>query len=159
MSVLITAATNSAAFQLARILNTEDIFFASDMDIPVLTGKRFLKIPSTASLSFVHEVLKVCLDHQILEVYPLLHDEIVELSNSRQLFEEFKIKLIIPSVNWIEKRLNDLPFISSNLFVLIDGNICAGNMVKESLSFFNETNGVFQWEIRNGQLTFGSFIV
>ena len=66
MSVLITAATNSVAFQLARILNTEDIWFASDMDIPVLAGKRFLKIPSTNSSSFIHEVLKICLDNQII---------------------------------------------------------------------------------------------
>jgi hypothetical protein len=159
MSVLITAATNSAAFHLARILHTEDICFASDMDIPVLAGKRFLKIPSTGSTSFIHEVLKICLDHQITEIYPLLHDEIVELSKSRQLFEEFDIKLVIPSLKWIETRLNDLPFLSSNLFVLIDGNVCAGNITKESALLFNEKNGVFQWELRNNQLIFGSFIV
>ena len=82
MSVLITAATNSAAFQLARILNTEDICFASDTDIPVFSGKRFLKFPSTDSSSFIHEVLKICLDNQIVEIYPLLPDEIVEFSKS-----------------------------------------------------------------------------
>ena len=159
MSVLITAATNSAAFQLARILKTEDIWFASDMDIPVLAEKRFLNIPSTHSSSFIHEVLKICLDHQIIEIYPLLPDEIVELSKSRQLFEEFDIKLVIPSIKWIETRLNDLPFLSSNLFVLIDGTVCAGNTTKESTLLFNEKNGVFQWELRNNQLIFGSFIV
>ncbi len=159
MSVLITAATNSAAFQLARILNTEDIWFASDMDIPVLAGKRFLKIPSTNSSSFIHEVLKICLDHQIIEIYPLLPDEIVEFSKSRQLFEEFDIKLVIPSIKWIETRLNDLPFLSSNLVVLIDGTVCAGNITKESALILNEENGVFKWELRNNQLIVGSFIV
>lgn len=159
MSVLITAATNSAAFQLARILNTEDICFGSDMDIPVLAGKRFLKIPSSNSSSFIHEVLKICLDHQIVEIYPLLPDEIVEFSKSRQLFEEFEIKLIIPSIKWIETRLKDSPFLSTNLFVLIDGKVCAGNIDKESMQLFNEENGVFYWELRYNQLIFGSFIV
>jgi hypothetical protein len=157
MSVLITAATNSAAFQLARILNTEDICFASDIDIPVFPGKRFLKFPSTDCSSFIHEVLKICLDNQIVEIYPLLHDEIIEFSKSRQLFEEFDIKLVIPSMKWIETRLNDLPCLSANLFVLIDGNVCAGNIAKESILLLNEENGIFQWEFKNNQLIFSSF--
>jgi len=159
MSVLITAATNSAAFRLARILNGKDVCFASDMDMPVLAGKRFIKIPTTDSSSFIHEVLKICLDYNIKEIYPLLRDEIVEFSKSQQLFEEFDIKLVIPSIQWIQTRLNDFPFISSNLFVMIDGNVCAGNISHKSTSLFDEKNGVFQWELRNDQLIFGSFIV
>jgi hypothetical protein len=159
MSVLITAAADSEAFRLARILNKEEICFASDIDMPVIHGKRFLKIPAANSPSFTHEVLKICLDHNIKEIYPLLKDEIIELSESRQLFIEFDIKLVIPSIKWIETRLNDLPFHSSNLFVLIDGKVCSGVIPPDKTILFNEENGVFQWELRNDQLIFGSFIV
>ncbi|SDM58775.1 hypothetical protein SAMN05421813_11656 [Daejeonella rubra] len=159
MSVMITAAADSAAFRLARILNTEDVYFAAYADMPAISGKRFLKISAANSPSFTHEVLKICLDHNIKEIYPLMRDEIVELSASRQLFEEYDIKLVIPSIPWIETRLNDLLFQSSNLFILINGKVRAGDIPANGTLPDNEENGVFQWELKNGQLIFGSFIV
>jgi hypothetical protein len=159
MSVLITSATDSAAFRLARILNIKNTFFAADVDMPAISGKSFLKIPSADSPSFIHDVLKICLDNHIKEIYPLKQDEIVELSTSRQLFEEFDIKLVIPSLQWIETKLNDLPFHSSSLFVLIDRQVFAGDVPANGTLPDNEHNGIFQWELRNDQLIFGSFIV
>lgn len=159
MSVLITAANDSAAFRLARILNIDDICYASDMDMPVMFGKRFLKIPSADSPSFTHEVLKICLDNRITEIFPLKQNEIKELSASRQLFEEFGIKLVIPSIKWIEKRLNDLPLRSSNIFVMINGTVCSGKSPVNDILPEDEDNGVFQWDLINEQLIFNSFFV
>jgi hypothetical protein len=159
MSVLITAAADSAAFRLARILNKKDICFASEMDMPVMYGKRFLKLPSADSPSFTHEVLKICLDNQITEIYPLMMNEIKELSASRQLFEEFGIILVIPSIKWIETRLNDLPLASSNIFVMINGKICSGESPINDILPGDEQNGIFQWNLINDQLVFHSFFV
>jgi len=159
MPVLITAANDSAAFRLARILNIEDIYFASDMDMPVLHGKRFLRFPSADSPSFTHEVLKICLDNQITEVYPLMQNEIKELSASRLLFEEFGIILVIPSIKWIETRLNHLPPRSSNIFVMINGKVCSGESPINDILPEDEYNGVFQWNLIKKQLIFHSFFV
>jgi hypothetical protein len=159
MSVLITAAADSAAFRLARILNKEDVFFASDKDMPVMYEKRFLKIPSADSPSFIHEVLKICLDYQIKEIYPLMRNEIIELSASRQLFEEFGIILVIPSIKWIETRLNDLPFRLSNIIVMINGKVCSGESPIDDILPKDEENGVFQWNFTNDQLIFYSLFV
>jgi len=159
MSVLITAAADSAAFRLARILNKENIIFAGYDDMPIIPGKRFLRIPAANSSSFIHEVLKVCLDHNIKEIYPLKLDEILEFSTSRQLFQEFDIKLIIPSTQWIKASLNDLFSHSSNVFVMIDGKVCAGELPINGTMPEKEENGIFQWEFRNDQLIFGSFVV
>jgi hypothetical protein len=159
MSVMITAAADSAAFRLARILNIEDICFASDMEMPVMYGKRFLKIPSADSPSFTHEVLKICLDNQITEIYPLRQNEIIELSGSRQLFEEFGIILVIPSIKWIKTRLNDLPLRSSNIFVMIKGKVCSGESPIDNILPGDEDNGVFQWNLIDDQLIFHSFFV
>lgn len=159
MSVLITAAADSAAFRLARILNTEDVLFASDKDMPVMHGKRFLKIPSADSPSFTHEVLKVCLDYQIKEIYPLMRNEIIELSASRQLFEEFGIILVIPSIKWIQTRLNDLPFYSSNIFIMMNGKVSSGEPPIDDILPEDEKNGVFYWSLINDQLIFHSFFV
>jgi hypothetical protein len=62
-------------------------------------------------------------------------------------------------MKWIETRLNDSPCLSANLFVLIDGNVCAGNIAKESILLLNEENGIFQWEFKNNQLIFSSFSI
>jgi len=159
MSVLITAAADSAAFRLARILNNENVIFGGYDEMPVISGKRFLRIPSANSSSFIHEVLKICIDHNVKEIYPIRKDEILELSTSRLLFQEFDIKLIIPSSQWIERRLNDLTSHSSKIFILIDGKVCAGDIPVNGNLPENEDNGVFLWEVKNDQLIFGSFVV
>ena len=105
MSALITAASDSAAFRLARLFSEKVIFFGSIKEITNIGNTKFIKIPSAKSPSFAHELLKICLDNHINEVYPLVFDEIVELSASRVLFEEFNIKIIIPSINYINLEL------------------------------------------------------
>lgn len=96
MAILITSAAESAAFRLERILCKSDVIFADQQPLPLLSGRLFLQIPSPDSGTFTHEILKICMDYGVNEIYPLKDGEIRELSNARQLFEEYGIKLMIP---------------------------------------------------------------
>lgn len=96
MNILITGATTARAFQLERQLNRPDeIILADSAELPafLLKSKRFLKIPGENSPSFVHELLALCLDEHIDEVYPLKEHEVEALNNARQLFEEYGIRI------------------------------------------------------------------
>lgn len=157
MSALITAASDSSAFRLARLLNEKDLLFGSIEEIPNFGDTKFIKIPSIKSPSFAHELLKICLDNKINEVYPLFLDEIIELSTSRILFEEFNIKIIIPSVNYINLGLLNYSVSFANLFVLKDGLIVAGKTSPDNSLPFQEENGVFMWEIIDDQVKFCLF--
>jgi hypothetical protein len=159
MSGLITAASESAAFRLARLFSEKVLFFGSIEEIPNIGDTKFIKIPSAKSSSFSHELLKICLDNEINEVYPLVLDEIIELSSSRILFEEYNIKIIIPSSNYINLELLNYSFSLTNLIVLINGVIMAGNRPPNNSLPFQELNGVFKWGIIDDEVTFSLFTV
>ncbi|WP_291402341.1 hypothetical protein [Daejeonella sp.] len=159
MSGLITAASDSAAFRLARLFSEKVLFFGSIEEIPNFGDKKFIKIPSAKSPSFAHELLKICLDNEINEVYPLVLDEIIELSTSRILFEEFNIKIIIPSINFINLELLNHSKLLINLIVLINGVVVAGDCPPNNSLPFQEVNGVFKWEIIDDEVIFSLFTV
>lgn len=102
MAILITAAADSAAHKLARMLNQPEVIFADQQSLPVFPGKVFVKIPSPESATFTHEILKFCLDYKVTEIYPLKSEELRELSIASQLFEEYGIRIIDHTAN----RLN-----------------------------------------------------
>lgn len=158
MAVLITAAANAAAFRLDRILNIPDVYFADQNPLPAIPGKKFVQIPAASSNTFTHEVLKTCLDHHINEVYPLKRDEILELSGSRELFKEYGISLIIPSEKWIDSNLNDSSSRSSNILVLVKGEVRAGVLAHNLMLPDNEDFGVFAWDMKNDKLRYSLFI-
>lgn len=158
MAVLITAAAFSAAFRLERVLDTPDVYFADQSSLPAIPGKKFLKIPDASSNSFTHEVLKICLDHHINEIYPLKGDEMTELSRSRQLFEEFGISLVVPSEQWIENKLIVSSSRSSDLIVLVNGSLRAGKLPAGYSLPENEEFGVFEWVLEDKEIRYSLFI-
>lgn len=159
MSALITASSDSAAFRLARLLSDKILFFGSLEEIPNFGNTKFIKIPSTKSPSFSHELLKICLDNEINEVYPLVLDEIIELSAARTLFEEFNIKIIIPSINYINLELFKCSTSFTKLIVLLNGAIMAGDCPPNNSLPFQEENGIFNWELIDNEVVFSLFTV
>jgi hypothetical protein len=159
MSVLITAASDSVAFRLARLLIDKNLYMGSVEKMPPIGGTKFIKIPSFDSPSFSHELLKLCLDNHIHEVYPLRKDEMIELTSSKLLFEEFDVKIIIPSINFINLKLSEHIVSLSNLIVLINSVIVCGNIPPFQSVPFEEENGVFQWEIINDEVKFSLFAI
>lgn len=101
MAILITAASYAVAYKLERILNESEVYFAEQIEMPAIPGKKIIRIPDAASSIFTSEMLKICLDHQIDKIFPLREAEIKELSEANQLFSEYGINIIIPSDAYI----------------------------------------------------------
>lgn len=158
MYALITAGTDAAAFRLARLLNDRNIVFASTEEISNITDKRFIKIPSVNSASFIHELLKLCLDLGIEEVYPLNKDEIIELSQSKLLFEEYNIKIICPEIYFINLELLNLKKSLLKLSVIKNKEVIAGDIPLEN-KLPLENDGVFWWDIINNRVEFSLYTV
>lgn len=100
MKILITAAVTAQAYKLKNLLDKEATFiFADQGDVPAFVAKEtlFLNIPAGDSASFAHELLSLCLDHQIDYVFPLRRNEIDALAEARQLFAEYEIKVVVPA--------------------------------------------------------------
>lgn len=159
MAILITAAANSAAYRFERILaSAGDVFFADTTDLPPIPSRKFLRVPVTSSITYTHEILTLCLDHGIDHVYPLHRDEVTELSKASQLFDEYGISLIIPSERWlIINALNVFQFRSSNVLVLENGMIKAGELPEDQLPD-NEMNGIFSWILKEDSIVYSLFV-
>ena len=99
MNILITGAATAQAYKLQRSLNSVDtVFLADSEDLPqvMLKDKKFIKIPLGDSPSFAHLLLTICLDNSIEKVFPLRTAEVLALADSRQLFDEYGIRVMVP---------------------------------------------------------------
>lgn len=98
--ILITFGTRGLGQRIAKLLEHEfDVFFASSEEIPslLLNSGKYFKIPAGLMPTYAHEVLKISLDQHIDYVLPLGSYEFEPLSEAKVLFEEYDIKVIVPS--------------------------------------------------------------
>ena len=85
MKILITSKKHIASYQLAFLLKENDIIF----------GESFTDFPLENSNSLAHQLLAFCLTHQIEKVFPLRYSELEALAESKVLFEEFGIDVML----------------------------------------------------------------
>ncbi len=141
MSVLITAANSAQAYKLKGLLsNSETVLLGDYLDIPELMVKNgtMIKTPSPQSASFAHEMLTLCLDKAITMLLPLRQAELLPLAESRQLFLEFDIQLIIPQTELLStsSRSNE-----GSVVVMNRSEVIAGN--REIIHGHELTDGIF----------------
>ncbi len=85
MKTLITTGIHPASYQLAFLLKEHAVVFGSDLN----------GFPQADSNSLAHQLLKVCLDEQIERIFPLRYPELAALSESKVLFAEFGIEIMV----------------------------------------------------------------
>lgn len=112
--ILITAANSPKAYQLAHILPKEDIIFADS------AFQSFI-IPDENRSSYAHELLSLCLDHQIEGVFPLKSKEVKSLAEAKVLFKEYGIEIFIPDLLTAHKlnHLQDINFASAANYTIV----------------------------------------
>jgi hypothetical protein len=99
VKILITAATTAAAHQLKNRLTTEEVILGDHADLPAFMRNNIIKLPNPSSDTYTHEMLKICLDEGIDQLYTLTAPEAAVLRLSDQLFKEYNITIIDGSVN------------------------------------------------------------
>jgi len=146
MSILITAANSAQAQQLKNILAIDDVILGDHHDIPDLLVKsgKMVVTPNPKSSAFVHQMLALCLDKQINKLYPLRRSELLPLAEARQLFEEFDITLMVPSIDIIN---NNIPHavINGHIVIVEKGRVVEGDFLDAVALLQDKTiNGVFK---------------
>lgn len=157
--MLITAASHSAAFKVDRLLNSTLVYLGEQLGMPVIPGRKFIRLPDTKSPSYISEMLNLCLNNQISTIFPLKLSEILELSGARQLFKEYGISIIIPSDSHIQALLNQKTLIGSELLILSEGEIIAGIVPTGFEAPKDEQSGIFSWTLEDGSLRYHLFSV
>ena len=108
--ILISGANHSLAYQLAWFFKNQEILFCDNKNHTNI-------IPSHTSNAFAHQFLNYCLNHQIEMVFPLRAEELSALTESKILFKEFGIELMVPDSRIIiafqnNEFIESLPIIS-----------------------------------------------
>ncbi|MBC7744048.1 MAG: hypothetical protein H7096_03015 [Flavobacterium sp.] len=159
MSVLITAASHSAAYKLEKLLNQVDVFFADFMDLPKLSGKKYFKIPKGNSASFAHEMLNLALNEGIEKIFPLYPEEITALAEARQLFLEYGISVIVPDVNRL-KEIRKLPLSPDGFLVAYESGKQLTTKLPEGLLLNDQRlTGIFKIRMENKNTIINIFTV
>ncbi|WP_423148136.1 hypothetical protein [Rubrolithibacter danxiaensis] len=146
MNILITGSTFANAYKLKRLLERENsVFLADATELPefLLKGSSFIKIPGAHSNTFVHEMLKICLDNSIERVYPLLKQEIKALADAIQLFEEYGIELMIPAKDQIAELLPLEVYSGREIVVIAHGECVATTAANNPKIPADTERGVF----------------
>ena len=159
MSVLITAASHAEAYKLERLLQIPGVIFADNQELPHLafSGKQFLRIPKGDSASYAHEMLDLALNNGISRIFPLASEELMPFAEARQLFFEYGISVMVPSVLWLKAQVTTSKKSSSQPVVIERGEVIAGKMPDGILLPEPNFSGIFYIESVTDKITFNLF--
>ncbi|MDB5121659.1 MAG: hypothetical protein JWN56_2877 [Sphingobacteriales bacterium] len=160
-SILITGASDAKAYRLQQYVKGDIIIFADHQDLPQLpsSSRKFIKIPQGDAPTYAHELLSVCLDHQVSKVYPLHKTEVFALSEAAILFAEYGITLVIPDQQWLNQYAGDSTYDTSNVIVLEDNKITGGNFPAELPIPQEQMNGIFNFTFHNDEIKLTLFTI
>jgi len=101
MKLLITQGTTPFAQRIAKRFGDERrirYYFVSSDPIPdvLIRSGSYKEIPAANEATFVHELLKLALDRQVTHLLPLGMDEVLLLTDAKQLFIEYDIQILVP---------------------------------------------------------------
>lgn len=95
MYTLITAAATAEAYRLKNALGREGVILGDYMELPdvlVRSGK-VIALPSPENAAYTHQMLALCLDNAINNIYALREEEKRLLLKAKQLFWEYDIQI------------------------------------------------------------------
>lgn len=84
------------AHRLQKLLGGEKIILGDYADIPafMLQPGKMIRLPNPASDSYTHQMLTLCLDNRLTQLYALQEQEYQILSLATQLFDEYGIQIL-----------------------------------------------------------------
>lgn len=95
-TVIITKGISAEAQSHAKEYSDATIIFADSAPVPAVLVNmgKYIQLPDPSSASFIHILLKYCLDYNADILVLLSSQEWEVVSPQKQLFEEYNIQLI-----------------------------------------------------------------
>jgi|SRR5690554_1994321 hypothetical protein len=95
-TIIITQGTSIGAQKRAKAYPIDQVIFADSSPVPkpLLDSGKFIQLPSVNAATFIHELLKACLDKNATTLLLLSESEIELVLPEKFLFEEYNIDVI-----------------------------------------------------------------
>ena len=96
MATLITAASTAKAYKVKNSVSDGEIILGDYEALPevMIASGKMIKLPNPAGDAYIHEMLALCLDKDIIIIYPLRKSEQQLLNEAKALFNEYGITFI-----------------------------------------------------------------
>jgi len=106
LKILITGGKTATALKLAKAFDGKEILLGDYGDMPNINSSSysFVELGEWNVEVLAHNLLTKCLDYGVDILLPLYEAEIVALSKSLVLFEEFSIKILLPETPQFDKN-------------------------------------------------------
>lgn len=105
--ILLTGGMSAFSQRVAKLFPDDKLVFADSHPIPspFLQSGKYAAIPPPSKASFAHEILKLCLDHDITMVVLLRKEELIPMAESKLLFAEYGIIVFLPTIDVLQKTM------------------------------------------------------
>lgn len=124
-TILVTQGLKPFAQRVAKLLKDCTVVFGTADEIPdiLLRTANYVAIPSDNKHTYVHEVLKTCLDRRVDVLLPLGLYELRPIAEAKALFSEYGIAIWVPDTpSLVELAIIENPPRELQLVVLSDEN-------------------------------------
>lgn len=92
--ILLTGAASAGAFKVKSLFPLGDIVMGDYEPLPPMPS--LIILPSPASATYIHDLLKICLVESVTEIYPIRRAELLALLKAKSLFAEYGTRLVLP---------------------------------------------------------------
>ncbi len=141
--ILITGAKTALGLRLAKAFEQEQLLLADYGDVPQLTtaSYRLKSMGACKKSALAHQLLALCLDWGVKLLVPVYLEEMMALSKSLTLFEEYGIEVLCPKSDVLQTYL---PMqVQADWLVIRNGNLHYSTLPQLQLPDNAAQNGVF----------------
>jgi len=99
LKILITGGKSAGTLKLLKAFEGHEVILADYGETPTFSSTAYTFISlSEANDAIAHNLMNTCLDHGVDCLLPLHEFEVLQVSKSLVLFEEFNITVLLPSL-------------------------------------------------------------
>ena len=143
MKILITGGKTATALKLIKAFNDAEILLGDYGDMPKINTHNysFAELGNWNADVLAHNLLTKCLDNGVGVLLPLYEAEIIALSKSMVLFEEFGLKVLLPeNPQLIQTKFQDWCIFDQGklLYSSVDLQVSSSDSLNGAYSFFKE---------------------
>lgn len=154
MKILITGGKTATALKLIKAFDSAEILLGDYGDMPKIntSSYSFAELGAWNGEVLAHNLLTKCLDKGIDVLLPLYEAEIVALSKSLVLFDEFGLKVLLPAqIRINSQKFKDWCIFDSGklIYASADIEVNATTTLNGAYSFNAETKDLALMSISN----------
>ncbi len=154
MNILITGGKNAKVLKLLKAFSKDFIVFGDYGEVPQISTKiyRFASLGIKNEQSIAHILLDFCLSESIEIVIPTHRFEIEQMAKSIQLFSEYDITVLLPSVESLKDFFWEEKSTDAGFVVLKKGKCIFSSTENVIETWPAELSGVFELQSETGKM-------